>query len=411
MGERRNSDFDLRLDLTPTAPAATPLPSPPLLEDRRPRPSAGRRRSEQSESFGQPAKTRARVEEPKAKRRPATATGIVPPFPVPDLSTLPHSLSPSSTYDSLGPDTPTTLEFLLTPIPTVTCDEPASPPRSGSFPLANPVHRGHHHASSSPRPPSSRSTRSLRQAYRPRSSGTLSIASTASTASSMAESPRFTREMSAPPATTSSSTILESSHELLGLSLSDSRNSHSPRPSGITVPISARSSPSSSPDLSLSQSAFATSEPLHNFDSYSITSSRPSVGSAPQPSFDRSVIAPWDSPPLPEYDARKSRATSPLVNSTLPPLRPTNSTQSPPRITRKLSSTSTFCPGTRKRDASPPSPPNSNGSFTTLYGPLGSVSSNSRTSLSPESAATANQKRKGSVGGLLSLITRRGSKV
>lgn len=374
------------------------------------RPSAGRRRSEQSEAFGQPAATRARMDEPKVKRRPATATGVIPALSVPDPSTMPNGLSPSSTYDSLGPDTPSTLEFLLTPIPTVTCDEPISPPRTGSFPLANPVHRGHHHhASSSPRPPSSRSTRSLRQAYRPRSSGTLSIASTASTASSMADSsPRF-REMSAPPAATSSSTILESSHELLGLSLSDSRNSHSPRPNGITVPLSANSSPSSSPEISLDQSTFMSSAPLHNFDSYSITSKRSAVTSAPQLPFDRSVIAPWISPPLPEYDTRRSRATSPLAESSLPPLRSAHSTQSPARVPRELSSASTFI--SRKRDTSPPSPPNSVKHWGNPYGPLGSVSSNSRTSLSPESAATSNQKRKGSVGGLLSLITRRGSKV
>ncbi|GAA5971245.1 hypothetical protein JCM3765_007518 [Sporobolomyces pararoseus] len=409
MGERRHSDFNLRLNLsTPlpvdTTPTSVHQPSPSTLEDRPFRPSTGRRRSEQSESFGQPARTRARVEEPaKVKRRPATATGVVPAFSVPDVSTMPKALTPSSTYDSLGPETPTTLEFLLTPVPTLTCDAPTPHVRTGSFPLANPIHRSHQ-PSSSPRPPSTRSTRSVRQAYRPRSSGTLSIASTTSTTSSITDSARFTREMSAPPATTSSSTILESSQELLGLSLSDTRTSHSAHPSGLTVPISASSSPSSSPDLSFDQpSFFISSEPLHHFDSYSISSTKSSaVTSHPYSNIDRSEIAPWHSPPLGEYEGR-SRVTSPLANSTT---RSSFLAQSPPRLVREPSSASTFCPPTSRTPPSPAIPIQDSPSLSVSNA---YSTSRVRNSLSPESAA--NQKRKGSVGGLLSLLTRRGSKV
>ncbi|GAA5912621.1 uncharacterized protein JCM6883_005331 [Sporobolomyces salmoneus] len=417
MGARRHSDFNLRLNLSPDpspstveipAPERQPSPETAMLEDRPFRPSTGRRRSEQSESFGQPARTRARVEEPKVRRRPATATGVVPAFSVPDPSTMPTStkaLSPSSTYDSLGPETPTTLEFLLTPVPTLNCDAPNPHVRSGSFPLANPVHRNHT-SSSSPRPPSTRSTRSLRQAYRPRSSGTLSIASTTSTASSVADSNRFVREMSAPSASTSSSTILESSHELLGLSLSDAtRSVHSPhlQPSGLTIPVSASSSPSSSPDLSLDQTGFF---PTTHFDAYSIS---PVVTSLPYGrNNDRATIAPWHSPPSPEYE-RRSRATSPLVNSAY------RSAPSPPRLAREPSSASTFCASSsepRIRGISPPSPPVSVvDSPSSLLVPSSYINARSRSSLSPESAAYSNQKRKGSVGGLLSLLTRRGSKV
>ncbi|GAA5888326.1 hypothetical protein JCM16303_004208 [Sporobolomyces ruberrimus] len=428
MGERRHSDFNLRLNLSPPRPADLPDastdPSPLTLEDRPFRPSTGRRRSEQSDSLGQPARTRARTEEPKIKRRPATSTGVIPAFSVPDVATMPtNGLSPSSTYDSLGPETPTSLEFLITPIPTLTCDGPAPHVRSGSFPLANPVHRNHHSTvSTSPRPPSTRSTRSLRQAYRPRSSGTLSIASTTSTTSSITDSARFTREMSTPPAATSSSTILESSHELLGLSLSDSRGVHSPQPSGLTVPGSARSSPASSPDLSRSQPGFfASSEPRHSFDSYSISSNRSPLLSSPHntSAVDRSLIAPWHSPPLPEYE-RRSRATSPLANSTLAPRGsspPTRKQHSPPPpLAREPSSASTFYarPSRNTRGGSPPSPPMSTTETPPLqsHGFSSTTSSRSRISLSPESAILSkDQKRKGSVGGLLSLITRRGSKV
>lgn len=411
MGERRHSDFNLRLHLAAPISAVShseaeqPSPSPSALEDKPFKPSTGRRRSEQSDSLGQPARTRARTEEPvKVKRRPATATGIVPAFSVPDPSTMPKALSPSSTYDSLGPETPTNLEFLLTPAPSVTCDSPAPHVRSGSFPLANPIYRNH--PSSSPRPPSTRSSRSNRQAYRPRSSGTLSIASTTSTVSSVADSARFNRDVSAPPATTSSSTILESSHELLGLSLSDPRTTHTSQACGLTIP--ALSSPSTSPDLSLDHSTFfPTSEPVHHFEAYSIT---PAPGSSPYSKMDRAAVAPWHSPPLGDYEGRP-RVTSPLAESTS---RSTFVGVSPPRLAREPSSASTFCPPTvQTRGMSPPSPPTSVPDHSTLSLPAAPTLSNrGRNSLSPESAALSNiQKRKGSVGGLLSLLTRRSSKV
>ncbi|GAA5843116.1 hypothetical protein JCM3766R1_005242 [Sporobolomyces carnicolor] len=409
MGERRHSDFNLRLNLSPPSPVEIlasdePSPASSTLDDRPFKPSTGRRRSEQSESFGQPARTRARTEEPKMKRRPATATGVVPAFSAPDASTMPKILSPSSTFDSLGPETPTTLEVLLTPVPTVSCDGL----RSGSFPLANPVHRGHH-PSSSPRPPSTRSARSNRQAYRPRSSGTLSIASTTSTASSMTDSTRFTREMSAPPAATSSSTILESSHELLGLSLSDSRSAHSPTPSGLTIPAPGSPSLSSRIELSHDECAsFSAGVPPHDFNSYCITSME--NPSSHLTGMDRSAIAPWHSPPLAQGESR-SRATSPLANAVYRSHAPS---QSPPRLAREPSSASTFCAPLESlsRATSPPSPPISVKDASMLSIPSASSTSNrSRSSLSPESAALSSQKRKGSVGGLLSLLTRRGSKV
>ncbi|GAA5942870.1 hypothetical protein JCM1841_002621 [Sporobolomyces salmonicolor] len=124
MGERRISDFSLTINLVATGSPAPPLPSPSAHEIRRlsaateaQRPLAGRRRSEQSEVFGQPARTRARTEEPWPLRRPSTATGVLPSSLAPEVAQMPSSISPSSTYDSLGPDTPNTVEFLLTPVP------------------------------------------------------------------------------------------------------------------------------------------------------------------------------------------------------------------------------------------------------------------------------------------------------
>ncbi|GAA6064417.1 hypothetical protein JCM10212_002844 [Sporobolomyces blumeae] len=421
MGERRNSAFDLKLNLSPTS-LAGPAPlsmAPSAQEERRHvegvRPLSSRRRSEQSEVFGQPARTRPRTEEPKPKRRPVTATGIVPTPAVPDIATMPRGLSTSSTYDSLGPDTPNTLEFLLTPAPTVKGDDPASPSRTGTFPLATPVHRLH--TSSSPRPPSSRSNRSARHAYRPRSAGTLSIASTTSTTSSVAESSsRFTREMSAPPGGASSSTILESSHELLGLSLSDSysrHNPHSPLANGIAVPTPTSRSPSPSPSSSPELSFTAGLGPRHTFDSYTISSTKSSIASTPHLPLERIEVAPWEGVEPPELElVDGSRETSPSTAPDFLPPRPAFHVQSPPRILRQSSASSGS--SSNARNPSPPSPPRSLKSSalrnsTALY-TSGVVANSSRTSLSPESASTAQQKRKGSVGGLLSLITRRGSK-
>ncbi|GAA5939845.1 uncharacterized protein JCM15063_004321 [Sporobolomyces koalae] len=415
MSERRRVDLNLCLNFADEKPLLASLAQTSSShckdDEHSSRPSTGRRRSEQSESLGEPARTRARTDESEPKRRPATASGIPSGFSafVPASTTKP--LSPSSTYDSLGPETPTANAFLLSaPITTATC-QPHSPTsvRTGSFPLANPIARSHHAfgSSATSRPPSTRSTRSGRQPYRPRSSGTLSVASTASTTSSLADSGRFVREMSAPPAATSSSTILESSSELLGLSLSDARiESQAPRSNGLTAPIPSVSTPESSPDLSLDPPTFFAMDPTHTFDSYSIVSAdKPGRNAIPRLAIDRTLVAPWHSPPLPDFEEQQSTPTEAAPVSRLGS-RPNHPSQ---HFVRELSS-ATFRPSSNKRRASPPpSPPASvtgAGAHAHTTIPMGG-----RPSLSPESAAHSNQKRKGSVGGLLSLITRRGSKV
>ncbi|GAA5883110.1 hypothetical protein JCM1840_003332 [Sporobolomyces johnsonii] len=414
MGERRISDFSLTIDLAATSSPAPPLPSPSALEDRRlsaaaaaQRPLSGRRRSEQSEAFGQPARTRARTEEPKPLRRPSTATGVVPSSLAPEVSHMPSSISPSSTYDSLGPDTPNTLEFLLTPVPVpaLHIPSPVSPPpvRSGSFPLATPMPRIPHSSSSSAsRPPSSRSTRSLRHSYRPRSAGTLSIASTASTASSAADSGRFQREMSAPASTGSSPTILESSHELLGLTLSDDRISSSTLPHPLSSShrhpgdFAVSTSPSPSASSSPSPPSFPSASPSFVARVVAVPAeSKLSLGnytlgakSTPTLPLDRSPNMPWDD----------GYAVSPRKGSTGVPRRA-------PAVPSVSLSPRARSPSRTPTPPSSPAPLKSNVMFTN-----GSAGAADRSLLHAEASLPA-AKRKGSVGGLFSLITRKGFKV
>ncbi|GAA5972524.1 hypothetical protein JCM21900_003233 [Sporobolomyces salmonicolor] len=410
MGERRISDFSLTINLVATGSPAPPLPSPSAHEVRRlsaateaQRPPAGRRRSEQSEVFGQPARTRARTEEPRPLRRPSTATGVLPSSLAPEVAQMPSSISPSSTYDSLGPDTPNTVEFLLTPVPAQPFPTPISPPgRNGSFPLATPMPRVPHSHSSASRPPSSRSNRSSRHSYRPRSAGTLSIASTASTASSAADSGRFQREMSAPASTGSSTTILESSHELLGLSLSDDRMTSSSLPRPVPSPrqpgdfaISISSSPAASPPLSppsvpnaspsfVARDAAIPADSKLSFGNYTL-----GAKSTPTLPIDRSSTMPWDDGYA--VSPRKGPKGAPRRAPAVP------SVSLPPRA-RFLSGT-----------PPPPSPPSSLKPSNVLF-TSGPESAADRSLLHAE-ASLPPAKRKGSVGGLFSLITRRGSKV
>ncbi|BGP43661.1 hypothetical protein JCM10450v2_007842 [Rhodotorula kratochvilovae] len=228
LGDRRNSDFALQLKFDRTSPGPTnpPLASPDAGIERRlsaahlPRPSPirpnqGRRMSEQSEGSGAPARTRVR-RDPSA---PLPVPNATIPSPSSESSTMP-AVSRSSTVESFGPDTPSTMEFLTTPV----VSAHLSPKLPSSFP--------HHPPSHSPQASrhGHRASRSSAARYRPRSAGSqrssilgdsarsvsnLSIASLASVSSASSDPLR-----PMPPAG-SSSTLLASADRMLGLSLGD----------------------------------------------------------------------------------------------------------------------------------------------------------------------------------------------
>ncbi|GAA5822499.1 hypothetical protein JCM3770_002437 [Rhodotorula araucariae] len=239
LGDRRNSDFALQLkfDRMLPGPSNPPLASPDAGLERRlssahlplpspTRPHQGRRMSGQSEGNGAPARTRVRRDPPA-------------PLPVPNATlsstssttSLLPAVSRSSTVDSLGPDTPSTMEFLATPA----VSAHASSKLPSSFP--------HHPPSYSPQG-SRHGLRSSRSSarYRPRSAGSqrssilgdsrsvsnLSIASLASVSSAASDPLR-------PLPAGSSSTLLASADRMLGLSLGD-EGKPLPRPPSLFSP-------------------------------------------------------------------------------------------------------------------------------------------------------------------------------
>ncbi|GAA5939673.1 hypothetical protein JCM3775_002083 [Rhodotorula graminis] len=232
-GDRRTSGFalELKFDRSSPGPPPSPLASPDAGLDRRlptaplphltcRRPHHGRRMSEHSDANDAPARTRVRRDPPAPLPLP-NATMHSPS----SVTSAPPGVSRSSTLETLGPITPSTMEFL------VTSPEPPSAPSSSSSHLA-PRAPSHPPFSPSHSPQmsrhSARSCRSSSARYRPRSAGSqrssvlgdssqsvsnMSIASVA-TASSTASDP-----LRSPPLAGSSSTLLGSADRMLGLSL------------------------------------------------------------------------------------------------------------------------------------------------------------------------------------------------
>ncbi|GJN94508.1 hypothetical protein Rhopal_007590-T1 [Rhodotorula paludigena] len=245
---RRNSDFALQLKLGRTAPvnpSAPPLPSPSAICERRLsathlplpsptrmspiRPCQGRRMSEHGEAHEAPARTRVRRDPPA-------------PLPLPNntLAPSPSQATPvsrSSTIETLGPDTPCTLEFLHTTSP------PSPSHLSPKVPSYSHFSPGH-----APYPPrhGQRSSRSSGR-YRPRSAGSqrssilgesarsvsnLSIASLASVSTKDSDA-LSTRDLSVPLSSASSATMLASADRMTGLSLVEMAAPSDPAPAGI----------------------------------------------------------------------------------------------------------------------------------------------------------------------------------
>ncbi|BGP35538.1 hypothetical protein JCM10296v2_007378 [Rhodotorula toruloides] len=231
LGGRRSSDFALSLSFDrsiPTGPAKPPLPSPSATTERRlsaaqlpllaqtvslpppSRPLSGRRMSEHSEALDAPARTRLRREAPA----PLPAQHATIPSPLSGSNT--SRVSRSSTIDSLGPETPTTAEFLAS----------ATAPTHLSPKLPSASHSTHvvRHVGRSPRS-------SLRN--RPRSSGSqrssindgarstsnLSISSLASVASYQSDQRSLTEYGGS--ATAGASPLLASADGMLGLTLGE----------------------------------------------------------------------------------------------------------------------------------------------------------------------------------------------
>ncbi|BGP27800.1 proteophosphoglycan ppg4 [Rhodotorula toruloides] len=231
LGGRRSSDFALSLSFdrsVPAGPAKPPLPSPSATTGRRlsvahlpllgqnvslpplSRPSSGRRMSEQSEAVDAPARTRLRREAPA----PLPVQNATIPSPLSGSST--SRVSRSSTIDSLGPDTPTTAEFLAS----------TAAPTHRSPKLPSTSHTTHvvRHVGRSPRsslrtrPRSSGSQRSSIHDGS-RSTSNLSISSLASGTSYQSDQRSLTEYAGSP--TAGASPLLASADGMLGLTLGE----------------------------------------------------------------------------------------------------------------------------------------------------------------------------------------------
>ncbi|GAA5830147.1 hypothetical protein JCM11251_006896 [Rhodosporidiobolus azoricus] len=275
---RRNSDL-AALPSTATMSHVPRLPVAPSLSDRKHsstpflplptsgRPSTGRRMSEQPERLvAEPARTRQRRDPPIPIAVPrlipsSSSTSSVPALEHP-------SVSRSSTFETLGPDTPHSMEFLVTPItsssrphfPPVLSAPSAHPAPIPQLPPSSASAAGPHRTSHA-----RHSSRSSINRHRPRTTESVrsdfSIASLASIASggSCASDRRSMREMSAPLPVTSSSALLQASDGVLGLSLADSAGptfaysvveEDTPMSTPPLPPHQPTPSPPSSPDMS-----------------------------------------------------------------------------------------------------------------------------------------------------------------
>ncbi|GAA5845302.1 hypothetical protein JCM9279_004835 [Rhodotorula babjevae] len=294
-GERRNSDFALQLkfDRTSPEPSRSPLASPDAGTDRRistapvphltcRRPHHGRRMSEHSDANDAPARTRVRRDPPAPLPLP-NATMHSPS----SVTSAPPGVSRSSTLETLGPITPSTMEFLVTsPEPPSASSSSSShlAPRAPSHPPFSPSH--------SPQMSrhSGRSCRSSSARYRPRSASSqrssvlgdssqsvsnLSIASVA-TASSTASDP-----LRSPRLAGSSSTLLGSADRMLGLTLGGGSGADSLRTS------------TSAPLLPAQEEGEDGDARMDLLDAPSPSIASPSPPSSPEPTL--SVLAPSSS--------------------------------------------------------------------------------------------------------------------
>ncbi|BGP11554.1 hypothetical protein JCM10049v2_007463 [Rhodotorula toruloides] len=413
LGGRRSSDFALSLSFDrsiPSGPAKPPLPSPSATTERRlsaahlpllaqtvslpppPRPSSGRRMSEQSEALDAPARTRLRREAPA----PLPIRNATIPSPLSGSST--SRVSRSSTIDSLGPETPTTAEFLAS----------ATAPTHLSPKLPSASHSTHvvRHVGRSPRS-------SLRN--RPRSSGSqrssindgarstsnLSISSLASVASFQSDQRSLTEYGGS--ATAGASPLLASADGMLGLTLGE-----------------AAAEPTSSSSFAFFDGAAPSSSP-HSRPFQGAPSPPPSEPPSPVPHVAIADLSAFRDPFADSIYTKQSKGvTESAVDAEL---------YISPRSASSLDSTSTrrasfndaagaaaFVPASPHSLSPPPSlqPPDSprlKQPNVILTISTDSGGSSRRSSVHGGMSAPTSSSRKGSVGTLLTnLFSRRGSK-
>ncbi|GAA5863467.1 hypothetical protein JCM8547_007252 [Rhodosporidiobolus lusitaniae] len=159
------------------ANALLPLPSPG-------RPQSGRRMSEQAD---EPARTKMRRDPPSPIRLPDLVQSASS-SPAPSFGSS-AAISRSSTVETLGPDTPCTLDFAMN---SSSSRPPSSSKPQHPTPLSSSISSSHRH------PP--RSSRASHRSNRPRSSGSavsnFSIVSVTSASSTTAKDSGSTRELS-----------------------------------------------------------------------------------------------------------------------------------------------------------------------------------------------------------------------
>ncbi|GAA5983949.1 hypothetical protein JCM11641_001404 [Rhodosporidiobolus odoratus] len=411
---RRNSDFPFQL-------SPTPLVAPPFaVEERRHsstnlalphpgRPHSGRRMSEQIE----PARTRAR-------RDPPVPIVLPPLSPSTSLSSLPTepNVSRSSTIETFGPDTPNSMEFLITPALTPTLSTMPHSPPIPQYPLTHvspPRHsarppRASARHSRDHRPRSAGSTRSSIHGIEgsARSVSNISIASLTSIASgsgsSVISERRSTRELSAPPG-------------IIALSLGDGGREMSASP---PFPYRAQQQPQYPVDVPMATSPL----PPHR----------------PSPSPPSSSEPPSPVPSLTMHDAFQNpfaTSTSPFSMSVVDPdgavegFLVMDDTNGASNRGSKLPPSRLAANEIRDIYVSPRASPSTSSSYTTTpltdvngpgggggqrlklpSPPLGSLKlpSFSGSCSATAGAPPAQTRRASLVGGLLSRITRRGSK-
>ncbi|BGP20291.1 hypothetical protein JCM10213_001746 [Rhodosporidiobolus nylandii] len=371
------------------------------------RPQAGRRMSEQSDAFiTEPARNRVRREPPVPIALPPLSPSAAL-SPNSSFSSLGEpAVSRSSTVETLGPDTPSSMDFNLTAVAPSSRLPPILSSASYHPPSHHPAHSPRHGPRTSRtsrhsrdhRPRSAGSTRSslhtFDESYRSASNHSLaSLASIASGSSTLsAGDRRGTREMSAPLPSTGSPLLASSASGLVGLTLADG---------------SSGRERSSSPFV---ESFQATSPPPPHYPSPSSPPS-PKLPSPPEPHialadsfrnpfgppspFSLSVVGPDGDIEGVQYSGKRPPA-SPASSAHFSPraaASPVSSRSAPPSMvtTSPRSHALSLSGGSPK----PPSPP------------LGFFSSKQSTvtfSTSTGGDPPAQQPRKGSIVGLLSRL-------
>lgn len=413
LGGRRNSDFALTLACHRSAApgsAKSPAPSLSATTERRfsaanvpllthattlsppSRPPSGRRLSEQSDAVDAPARTRLRREAPAS----SSARSATIPSPLSGSST--SHISRSSTIDTLGPDTPTTAEFLASTAPPTHL----SPKHSSGLPSTHVIR----HVGRSPRPSiraRPRSSGSQRSSINDsaRSTSNLSISSIASVKSFPSDQQSLTEYGGS--STAGGSPLVASADGMLGLTLGDA----------------TAESAAESPSFAVFDGAAAPTSP-HSRPFQGAPSPPPSEPPSPVPHLAVADISAFRDPFADSSYAKQAKiASEPSVDTEM---------YISPRCASSLDSTSTrrasfsgaagsgaFMPASPHSLSPPPSlqpppSPHSKQPNVTLAVASDSADSSRRSSVQAGPGTQASS-RKGSVGTLLTnLFGRRGSK-